>query len=104
TFALADPDNGSGAPQFDHVISGLTWVGTSELVFSANNNLWSIPSSCWATPTNTTATPITSNCTFPASAHPLTTDGNSTTPDTQPSWTSSTAMILAAGGAGTTGG
>lgn len=104
-FALADPNNVSGAGEFDHTISGITFVGSNEIVFSADNNLWSIPASCWAN--STTSNPPTANCgTFSPTnpnVHQLTTDGTSTTPDTQPSWTSSTSPITAVGGGGNNG-
>ncbi len=107
-WALADPDNNDGS-QFDHGITGLTFVGNNELVFSANYNLYSIPSRCWSTPTTTSSSP--SNCQFPQDATQLTHDGTSSAPDMSPSWTSSTTPIAAltaastgGGGGGSTGG
>lgn len=102
-WALADPDNNDGS-QFDHGVTGLTFVGNNELVFSANYNLYSIPASCWAT--NTTGS--TANCSL-SQATQLTHDGTSSAPDMSPSWTSSTTPIAAfalptTGGGGGSGG
>ncbi len=96
TWALADPDNGTSGNPFDRVINGLTFVGNNELVFSANYNLWSIPASCWATPVNPSS-PAAGCGTFPSGATQLTHDGNVTTPDTEPAWTSSATPIEAYG-------
>jgi hypothetical protein len=99
TFALADPNNASlptNSNQFDMVINGLTFVGNNELVFSANNNLWSIPASCWQTPAGT-GTPTPDCGTFPGAlpkgATQLTHDGTASAPDGEPAWTSSTTGI-----------
>jgi hypothetical protein len=100
TWALEDPDNVAGAGQFDRVINGLAFVGNNEIVFSADNNLWSIPASCWATPS-----PTAPKCgTFPSGATQLTHDGDSTNPNAEPAWTSSTTPITAFGGGGNNGG
>jgi hypothetical protein len=47
------------------------FVGSSTIVFGLGGNIWTIPASC-------------NNCSFPANAHQLTTDGK----DSDPSWTS----------------
>jgi hypothetical protein len=94
SWALTDPDNVDGATQFQNNVNGLTFVGNNEIVFSSNNNLYSIPASCWATPTAPSDT--SGHCSL-ANAHQLTHDGNSTAPDAQPAWTSSTSAIKAFG-------
>jgi hypothetical protein len=91
TWAVEDPDDVSGAGQFDRVISGLTFVGNDELVVSADNNLWTIPARCWATPVNLTSP--AANCHFPGDADQLTHDGTAAAPDADPVWTASTATI-----------
>ncbi|MGH2873110.1 MAG: hypothetical protein ACRDL5_11700, partial [Solirubrobacteraceae bacterium] len=96
TWALADPDDVPGSGEFDMVVSGLTFVGDARLVFSAENNLWSIPASCWATAASPSA-PAPDCGTFPAGATQLTRDGSASAPDLDPSWTSSTAPIAAFG-------
>jgi ribosomal protein L28 len=85
-YALADAGPGT--------INSLAFVGSSSIVFSADNNLYEIPSSCW-----TAAGDTTPACTFnPASPTAggitqLTSDGTAAAPDAEPSWTSSTAAI-----------
>lgn len=109
TWALQDPDDNDGQ-QLDHYITGVTFAGSSELVFSANYNLYEIPARCWATPT--TANPPVANCHFPQDATQLTHDGTQAAPDMSPAWTSSTTPVPAYSppgsgggtGGGTTGG
>jgi hypothetical protein len=98
-WALQDPDDGQGQ-NIDHYITGVTFVGNNELVFSANDNLYSLPARCWATSTSTTA-----NCTM-GDASQLTHDGTQSAPDISPAWTSSTTTIPAfsAGGGGSSAG
>jgi hypothetical protein len=100
-WAVEDPDDVSGAGQFDQVINGLTWT-SSGIVVSANYNLWLIPNRCLSTPT-TGATPA-ANCHFPQDATQLTHDGTSSAPDADPAWTSSSATIQAYGASNNNGG
>ncbi len=89
-FALADPATAaSGAGPLSLAFSGLTFADAGAVVFSAMNNLWSLPARCWAAPSTTPA------CAFPADAVQLTHDGTAAAPDTQPAWTSSTTPIAA---------
>ncbi len=71
-------------------ISGLTFVGNDELVFTVDHNLYRIPASCWARPVN--ATSPAPNC---DTATALTTNGTASDPNIEPSWTSSTTPIKA---------
>jgi hypothetical protein len=75
TELLSDPSSPTTA------FSNPVFVGANEIVFAAENNLWSIPTSC-------------NPCTFPAQAHQLTTDGTAAAPDSDPSWTSQTVVPL----------
>jgi hypothetical protein len=75
TELLSDPSSPTTA------FSNPVFVGANEIVFAAENNLWSIPTSC-------------DPCTFPAQAHQLTTDGTAAAPDSDPSWTSQTVVPL----------
>jgi hypothetical protein len=100
-WAVEDPDDVSGAGQFDQVINGLTWAG-SGLVVSADSNLWLIPDRCLTTPT--TGSDPTPNCHFPQDATQLTHDGTSSAPDGDPAWTSSTATIEPYGASSNNGG
>ncbi len=97
-WALKDP--GPSGDDFSNlVIRSLTFVGNDELVFSADNNLWSMTSSCWGTNVNTNA-PSPKCGTFgsaPTHVTQLTTDGTAADPYIDPSWTSSAAVIPAAG-------
>jgi hypothetical protein len=93
-WALEDPDNNDGSA-LDHYITGVTFVGNGEIVFSANYNLYSLPSRCWATPADSNTT--TANCHFPQDVTQLTHDGTSAAPDASPAWTSSTTPIAAFG-------
>ena len=75
----------------------MTRIGSSKILFRANYNLWTIPASCGRP----------SPCHFPADATQLTSDGTQETQDSEPSWTSSTAPLIApasAGGGGAGGG
>jgi hypothetical protein len=93
-WAVEDPDDVSGAGEFDQVINGLTWT-SSGIVVSADNNLWLIPNRCLSTPTSGSSP--TPNCHFPQDATQLTHDGTSSAPDAGPAWTSSSATITAYG-------
>jgi hypothetical protein len=93
-WALGDPT--SGAPSYSNVIQGVTFAGTGEIVFSADNNLWSISASCWSTPVS--GTPAPSCGTFGgagASVRRLTTDGTTSDPNANPAWTAATTPIAA---------
>lgn len=95
TWALQDPlQTGSdpGANPNDVTFEDVAWLGAATLVFSAEGNLWTIPASC-----GSGGTP----CQFPRDATRLTGDGTAAAPDTEPSWTSSTATLDAGSGAGT---
>ncbi len=97
-WALKDPGP-STANSSNLVIRSLTFVGDDEIVFSAENNLWSMSSSCWGTNVNTN-TPSPQCGTFgsaPTHVTQLTTDGTAADPYIDPSWTSSAAVIPAAG-------
>ncbi len=86
-----------GWPSADkETITGLTFVGNSDLVFGWQNNLWEIPASCWSKPI-TNFNSFSSDCGLD-NAKQLTTDGTSAAPDTDPAWTSSNAMIEPLGG------
>ena len=88
-WALTDPlQTGSdpGENPFDVTFKGVAWLGTSKLVFSADDNLWTIPASCGSGG---------GPCQFPRDATQLTTDGSAAAPNLEPSWTSSTAPLSA---------
>jgi hypothetical protein len=81
------------------IIGNIAFVGdatTGKVVFSALNNLYTIPASCFAG-----AGPLTAGCgtfnaadpTSNANITQLTTDGTAAAPNTDPAWTSSTATI-----------
>lgn len=84
------------------LIGDVAFAGTgtnAKVVFSALNNLYSIPASCWSTPVNQSS-PSPACGTFNAAdptSNPkitqLTTDGTASAPDTDPAWTSSAATI-----------
>jgi hypothetical protein len=84
TQALVDPiqtgPSDPGNNPFDVTFHNVAWVGTSRIVFEANNNLWSIPASC-------------NKCAWPSAATQLTTDGTSSAPDNAPTWTSTTTPL-----------
>jgi hypothetical protein len=84
---------GQIAFQGDDPRSGITFAGPSELVFTATwngaTNLWEVPTSC---------TPST--CTFPASAHQLTDEGD----DMSPTWTTCQTIAPAGDTTATSGG
>jgi len=86
-WALEDPIK-AGNP-FETTFSYVSWLGTSQIMFEADYNLWTIPASCGVSgaPSNP--------CHFPADAHQLTFDGTKESADTEPSWTSSTAPFVA---------
>jgi hypothetical protein len=94
-WALEDPDDVSGAGEFDQVVNGLTWTNAG-IVVSADYNLWLIPNRCLGTAT--TANNPTPNCHFPHDAAQLTHDGTSAAPDADPAWTSSASPIEGFGG------
>lgn len=85
TEVLADPNPPPGLGDPNTFNGGITFAGPSELVFEATyrgqRNLWEVPTSCQA-----------NTCSFPASAHQLTSDGN----DSSPTWTAQT--VAAVGG------
>lgn len=70
---ISDPSSPSTA------FASPVFIGQTEIVFEAENNLWEIPASC-------------NLCTFPANAKQLTTDGTSAAPDSGPTWTSKTVI------------
>jgi hypothetical protein len=97
-WALKDPGQ-SSATSSNLVMNGLTFVGNDELVFSADDNLWSMTSSCWSTQANANS-PAPQCGTFgasPVNVTQLTTDGTASNPDSQPAWTSSTATVASVG-------
>jgi hypothetical protein len=67
------------------------FVGQNEIAFAAENNIWEVPASCNA-------------CTFPSGAKQLTTDGTSSVPDFQPSWTAQPITPVGGSGGGSGGG
>jgi hypothetical protein len=79
TEVLADPNPPTRLGDPGTFNGGITFAGPSELVFEATyqgqRNLWEVSTSCTAT-----------TCSFPASAHQLTSDGN----DGSPTWTAQT--------------
>lgn len=98
TWALQDPlQTGSdpGDNPFDVTFEDVAWLGTARIAFAAEGNLWTIPASC-----GSGGVP----CQFPRDATRLTSDGTAAAPDTEPSWTSSTATIGGTSGAGAAGG
>ncbi len=93
-WALGDPiQNGSdpGNNPFDVSFSDVSWLGNGKVLFSAENNLWTIPASC-----GSGGTP----CAFPQDATQLTTDGSQSAPDTSPAWTSAAQIEGVGGGQG----
>lgn len=80
-FALKDPIQLGKSEPLKTTFFGVSWIGSSEIVFGAQGNIWAIPASC-----GTEGTP----CEFPANATQLTTDGH----DAYPSWTSSTQPLV----------
>jgi hypothetical protein len=65
-------DDSSGSPEETHIDTP-HFIGSSSIVFGLGGNIWTIPASC-------------NNCSFPADAHQLTSDGK----DSDPAWTSAT--------------
>jgi hypothetical protein len=87
TWALQDPlqtGNDPGNNPFDVTFSHVGWIGNSTIIFSANDNLWTIPATC-----GQNGTP----CQFPQDAHQLTTDGTDQSRNTASSWTSATSSL-----------
>jgi hypothetical protein len=87
TWALKDPLQTGADPgnsTFDVTFSHVGWIGTSKIIFSANDNLWTIPASC-----GQNGTP----CSFPQDATQLTTDGTDQSRNTASSWTSATSSL-----------
>jgi hypothetical protein len=94
-FALRDPIQLGKSEPLKTTFSGVSWIGSSEIVFAAQGDIWTIPAGC-----GTDGTP----CEFPANATQLTSDGQ----DGSPSWTSSTQSLVppaaSSGGSGTSSG
>jgi hypothetical protein len=97
-FHWALADNGTNE-ETGGVVGNIAFAGsatTGKIVFSALNNLYSIPASCFASASNTTPGCGTFNAADPTSnpdITQLTTDGTASDPNTYPAWTSSTATI-----------
>jgi hypothetical protein len=92
-WALEDPiqtGKDPGNNPFDVTFRDVSWIGSSELVFSAEDNLWTIPASCGV------AGAPSKPCHFPQDATQLTFDGTTPSPDGEPSWTSATTPIVSA--------
>ena len=95
-WALEDEGTAESTGGLQGNIAFAGTAGSGTIVFSALNNLYSIPASCFAAASGTTPGCGTFNAADPTSnpdITQLTTNGTAADPNTYPAWTSSTATI-----------